>query len=82
MTGATRRRSVIPMFLGALLLVALLLLGATALLQWRTRRQITGATALGAKGSLDGDAGATRAVGRETARQESTAIRHMGEGGL
>lgn len=69
------------MFLGILAGVALALLVGTALLQRRTRRQITGESGLGAASALAADAGGTRDLGREVARQESHAVRHLGEGG-
>ncbi len=66
------------MFLGALLLVALLLLGATALLQRRTRRQITGDTSLAAEASLRHDGGGMRGVNAEVGRQEMIHDVHRG----
>jgi len=69
------------MFLAILLGVVLLLLVGTALLQRRTRRQLLGEDGHGASRALDADAGGTRGSAREAARQESSAVRHLGEGG-
>ena len=66
------------MFLGALLLVALLLLGATALVQRRTRGQITGDTSLAAEASLRHDGGGTRGCSAEVGRQEMIHDVHRG----
>jgi hypothetical protein len=66
------------MFLGALLLVALLLLGANALLQRRTRRAVSGETSLAAEASLRHDGGGTREVSADVARQEMIHDVHRG----
>lgn len=69
------------MLLAGLAVAAVLLLVATALLNRRTRRRITGEAAVRAGESLRHDGGGTRELQRERARQESHAVRHVGEGG-
>ncbi len=69
------------MLLAGLAVAAVVLLTATALLNRRTRRQLSADAALGAGSALRRDGGGTRELAREQARQESHAIRHMGEGG-
>ena len=66
------------MLLGALLIVALLLLGATALVQRRTGRAISAETSLAAEASLRHDGGGMRGVDEEVARQEMIHVVHRG----
>ena len=68
---------ILPILLG----VAVLLLIGAALLQRRTRRELGGDMGRGAQSALNADAGNTRDLGREVARQESHAVRHLGEHG-
>jgi hypothetical protein len=65
------------MLLGALLLVVLLLLGATALVQRGTQRHISSETSLAAEASLR-NRGVASGAEAERARQEMIHVVHRG----
>ncbi len=69
------------MLLGGLAAAIVILLVATALVNRRTRRQLTGDAGWRATQSLRSDGGGTREIAREQARQEGHAVRHLGEHG-
>lgn len=69
------------MLVAGLATVVLTLLVATALVDRRTRRRLTGEAGWRATQSLRSDGGGTRAIAREQARQEGHAVRHLGEHG-
>lgn len=67
------------MIVGALALAAVGILTATALVNRRTRRQISGEAALSAEASLRRDGGGNRGTDAEVGRQE---LRHVVERGM
>ena len=67
------------MIVGVLALAAVGILTATALVNRRTRRQISGDTALSAEASLRRDGGGDRGANAEIGRQE---MRHVVERGM
>ena len=69
------------MLLGALAAAIVALLVATALVNRRTQRRLTGEAGWRAAQSLRQDGGGTRGITREQARQEGHAVRHLGEHG-
>lgn len=69
------------MLVAGLATVVLTLLAATALVNRRTRRQLTGEPGWRAAESLRHDGGGTREIAREQARQEGHTVRYLGEHG-